>query len=1095
MADNKLELVVEVDVNKANASIKTVNSGLSSIEQTAAKAAHGASSSIDGMTAAMVKGATAGNLLAEGIKKAIEWAKEWTIEAAKLAAHEARMEASTRALAKAHGVSAEAMERSVEAVRKVGFHGEDALHTIDRMIIADLDLSKAQGLAKIAKDAAAIENISAPEALEKILQAIEFGNARALRAAGLRVDLEKEVQVAELTLGRTLSENEKVQLRYNAVVREAAKIQGAAAAASGEAESQMKALSREVDELKEAVGARFQEQFKAIVHGFRELVGWLKDNTDLLVKFGETALWVAGILATYGLATKIMELAKAIAALNLASLNPYALLAGGVVAAGAIVYSEWKNTQEQLKARYDEMERQALRDDLFKGKVKVDDLRKKGMTDDQIRELISGKKLLPGETFEFGGPKITVKTTNEPDLETLKRAQEIRKRQAQAERDSLEAALAAEAHGVTGPAKILLEMRKEISKYTTFVDDRGATHPMRLTAKTRENLERELRAKVRQMQKEEMADYLKEQQEAYQQRLAWESDLYQKRLTNNEDIARRNLDHLADVYRFEEQRAGYGRDAQLRAVEALDAQTLRQKLWVEQRKMEIEVAYLQRVNDIKLRLFDLDTSRMLIEEEANLKRLGYKADEIRARIAEVTQQRQDLRGQQQESTDAAIQAARENAAVRQGQLIRDENRRIFDSFKRQAEGVFDALLTKSQSIWSAIGNSLKTALLTAIKDVVSSRVAAMLMQLFTGQKVSFQPGGMGGGGMLGKLGGILGVGAVPVFAGGAPGGTPPFVPSGGGVPSIIPSVFGAPTGATPPFVPSAGGAAGTGGIFSKAGWAGFLPGLKSFLGIGGSVQLAPGVATTWEAATLGQKLSSIGKSNAALMAGAMLAFDGLRRGGFTGMAETTAGGAMIGYKFGGPLGAAIGAAAGLVAGIVRLFVKGAEEKAKAKIKALYGVDIADKGVLKQIVDTAKSAFGGNLDLAIRSPQVRDLIQLYAMTTGQKPTGMPGTVTPLSLVETAGSLFQSPSYNNGSPLPGLSGLPSLDKIGGGTPSAAGPTVINITVPGAKEFFEKETVRVVVENPRAVQSAAMTATKANAGRREMTGLQLSPGLIVS
>ena len=82
------------------------------------------------------------------------------------------------------------------------------------------------------------------------------------------------------------------------------------------------------------------------------------------------------------------------------------------------------------------------------------------------------------------------------------------------------------------------------------------------------------------------------------------------------------------------------------------------------------------------------------------------------------------------------------------------------------------------------------------------------------------------------------------------------------------------------------------------------------------MQLAPGVATTWEAATLGQKLSSIGKSNAALMAGAMLAYDGLRRGGFTGMAETTAGGAMIGFKFGGPLGAAIGAAAGLVAGIV-----------------------------------------------------------------------------------------------------------------------------------------------------------------------------------
>src|ERR1035441_7790660 len=92
-------------------------------------------------------------------------------------------------------------------------------------------------------------------------------------------------------------------------------------------------------------------------------------------------------------------------------------------------------------------------------------------------------------------------------------------------------------------------------------------------------------------------------------------------------------------------------------------------------------------------------------------------------------------------------------------------------------------------------------------------------------------------------------------------------------------------------------------------------------------------------------------------------------------------------------------------------VMGGALKTKDKIKALYGVDIADKGVLKQIVDMTKSEFGGNIDMAIRCPQIRDLIQLYAMTTGQKTTGMPGAVTPLSLVETGGSLFQSPQYNN------------------------------------------------------------------------------------
>jgi len=72
---------------------------------------------------------------------------------------------------------------------------------------------------------------------------------------------------------------------------------------------------------------------------------------------------------------------------------------------------------------------------------------------------------------------------------------------------------------------------------------------------------------------------------------------------------------------------------------------------------------------------------------------------------------------------------------------------------------------------------------------------------------------------------------------------------------------------------------------------------------------------------------------------------------------------------------------------------------------------------------------------------------------------------------------------------------LDRIGAGTGQNAGPIVVNITVPGAKEFFEKEPVRVVVENPRAVQAAAMNAIRANSNRRELTSLQLSPGTLTS
>jgi hypothetical protein len=178
-----------------------------------------------------------------------------------------------------------------------------------------------------------------------------------------------------------------------------------------------------------------------------------------------------------------------------------------------------------------------------------------------------------------------------------------------------------------------------------------------------------------------------------------------------------------------------------------------------------------------------------------------------------------------------------------------------------------------------------------------------------------------------------------------------------------------------------------------------------------------------------------------------------------------------------------------------LFIKGATEKTKDKIKALYGVDIADKGVLKQIVDMTKSEFGGNIDMAIRSPQIRDLIQLYAMSTGQHTKGMPAQVHPLDLVQSGGSLYQSRGYSNGAALPGMGGLPTLDSIGGGVASGAGPVVIQLDGPATTSLLRGEAVNAIASNPRVVAGASLSAARSNAGRRELTSLQLSPGLVTS
>jgi len=205
-----------------------------------------------------------------------------------------------------------------------------------------------------------------------------------------------------------------------------------------------------------------------------------------------------------------------------------------------------------------------------------------------------------------------------------------------------------------------------------------------------------------------------------------------------------------------------------------------------------------------------------------------------------------------------------------------------------------------------------------------------------------------------------------------------------------------------------------------------------------------------------------------------------------------------GAKFGGPIGGVIGGAIGFGAGLIRLFFKNATEKTREKVRAAYGVDVKDKAVLQQIVDTAKQTFAGNIDMAIRSAAVQETIQLHAMATGQTVKGMPGKVAPVTLGQTGGALYQIPGYSNGSPLSSPGGLlPSmgLDRITAVLASTAGPMVIRLDGPATTALLRGEAVQAIVDNPRTVQAATLAATKANAGRRQMTALQVSPGTITS
>lgn len=532
-------------------------------------------------------------------------------------------------------------------------------------------------------------------------------------------------------------------------------------------------------------------------------------------------------------------------------------------------------------------------------------------------------------------------------------------------------------------------------------------------------------------------------------RLKQEKDFNTETLDLAQRTARARLD-------FEDQIVRESRDSQLRQVELIGDETVQQKVRTEQRRAEIEEAYLVKAFSMKAAALNRELELELTNMENIYRARGIAEEAIAARRDELVRASAERGRQLEATTQGAIDAARENASIRSTRAVVEAQQRAYQDLRRQVEGAFDSLISRGKTAGEKLRDLILLPLLSGVKKLAVDFTTNLLAPIF---------GAVGGGQSAagGGLGRILGIGGAAALGGGggigfpgAPGGTPGFAgPVGLGAGS--------------------GGLGGIGGAL--AGSAASLKGILTQLG-----GLGRGVGTG--SALAGRGVG--GTAGGALLAGGgILAFDGLRRGGLLGLAETTAGGALIGAKFGGPLGAAIGAGIGALAGTIRLFVKGAQEKIVEKVKNVYGVTITKNFARDPLLGIIKQGFGGNIDVGIRSAQVRDLIELYAMSTGQNSAGI-NTTRPISssFALSGGSLSQQPVFQNGLSL----------GVGQASSASSTTTVIQLD-PGATEaFLQGQAVQAMGNNPRAVQGAVLGASRQNAGRRQGLALAVNPGLMV-
>ena len=295
-----------------------------------------------------------------------------------------------------------------------------------------------------------------------------------------------------------------------------------------------------------------------------------------------------------------------------------------------------------------------------------------------------------------------------------------------------------------------------------------------------------------------------------------------------------------------------------------------------------------------------------------------------------------------------------------------------------------------------------------------------------------------------------------------------------------------------------GGTSGFGGLFGNLGstWGN----LRNFVGLGqGGTDLGNGVgvADILHNGTTGQIFTSIGRSPGMAMAGGMLALNGLTGGNagtLKGTLEGAAGGAMLGFKFGGPIGAAIGAGVGLGIGVGEQLagVESPENEAKRLAKQIYGVKI-DDGLARQIAAIAKQKYGNHVSMAVRAPEVRQLILLYSEATGQKMPLDSTTPRAASLVEQGGKLFQAPTYQDGTAYTFKSSLPVAGGYAIGNYPSPSSVVLNVNGQSAADLLEGRIANTV--NPSYVQDQWSQSSKSSYGRLNNSAMMQQPNLIVS
>lgn len=267
MPNDKVTITVEVDGKQVVVSLNNISEAFKKLGSTITSAAQPATQQLadlnknvqhvgDSLTGTIIKA----NLFTAAFQTAFNMVKDAVVTTTLYAARTQVLGTVLDSVAKANHLNTIAVRDQVEVMKSLGITTQEARQSVTRMIQAQLDVSKATQLARVAQDAAVIANVNSSEALQRLLHGITTFQPEILRTLGIIVTSQEAFEkyaVANGLAANALTATQKQAAFMNAVIERGSTIAGTYESAMGDVGKQLTSMKRFQEEAANAIGQQF----------------------------------------------------------------------------------------------------------------------------------------------------------------------------------------------------------------------------------------------------------------------------------------------------------------------------------------------------------------------------------------------------------------------------------------------------------------------------------------------------------------------------------------------------------------------------------------------------------------------------------------------------------------------------------------------------------------------------------------------------------------------------------------------------------------------------------------------------------------------